>query len=72
MNDALDRHLITITQRPELVFSHGQGAWLHDEQGRRYLDLVQGWAVNSLGHSPALITEATADDVAALAACAGT
>lgn len=54
----LGRHLITITQRPELVFSHGQGAWLYDEQGRRYLDLVQGWAVNSLGHSPALITEA--------------
>ncbi len=50
--------LITITQRPDTVFAHGQGAWLTDEGGKRHLDLVQGWAVNSLGHSPTLITQA--------------
>lgn len=50
--------LITITQRPDTVFVEGQGAWLVDEHGKRHLDLVQGWAVNSLGHSPALITQA--------------
>jgi acetylornithine/N-succinyldiaminopimelate aminotransferase len=50
--------LITITQRPATVFTDGQGAWLTDEDGKRHLDLVQGWAVNSLGHSPALITQA--------------
>jgi len=50
--------LITITRRPETVFVEGQGAWLTDEGGKRHLDLVQGWAVNSLGHSPALITQA--------------
>lgn len=50
--------LITITQRPETVFTDGHGAWLTDEGGKRHLDLVQGWAVNSLGHSPALITQA--------------
>jgi acetylornithine/N-succinyldiaminopimelate aminotransferase len=50
--------LITITQRPDTVFAHGDGAWLTDEGGKRHLDLVQGWAVNSLGHSPALITQA--------------
>ncbi len=50
--------LITITQRPPTVFADGHGAWLIDEGGKRYLDLVQGWAVNSLGHSPALITQA--------------
>ena len=54
------RELITITQRPDIVFAEGQGSWLVDEAGKRYLDLVQGWAVNSLGHSPALITEALA------------
>lgn len=54
----LDKHLITITQRPDTVFVEGHGAWLIDEGGKRHLDLVQGWAVNSLGHSPALITEA--------------
>jgi acetylornithine/N-succinyldiaminopimelate aminotransferase len=50
--------LLTITQRPEIVFARGHGSWLVDEQGKRYLDLVQGWAVNSLGHSPALIAQA--------------
>ena len=50
--------LLTITRRPDTVFVHGQGAWLTDEAGKRHLDLIQGWAVNSLGHSPALITQA--------------
>lgn len=52
--------LITITSRPDTVFVEGHGSWLIDEGGKRYLDLVQGWAVNSLGHSPALIAQALA------------
>jgi acetylornithine/N-succinyldiaminopimelate aminotransferase len=50
--------LITIIRRPDTVFAEGQGAWLTDEHGKRHLDLVQGWAVNSLGHSPDLVTQA--------------
>jgi acetylornithine/N-succinyldiaminopimelate aminotransferase len=50
--------LMDITSRPPLVFVHGEGAWLWDHEGKRYLDFVQGWAVNCLGHSPALITNA--------------
>jgi acetylornithine/N-succinyldiaminopimelate aminotransferase len=40
-----------ITNRPELVFTEGKGSWLTDHNGKRYLDFVQGWAVNALGHS---------------------
>jgi acetylornithine/N-succinyldiaminopimelate aminotransferase len=29
----------------------GKGSWLTDNQGKRYLDFLQGWAVNCLGHS---------------------
>lgn len=43
--------LMYITNRPELVFTEGKGSWLTDHQGKRYLDFVQGWAVNCLGHS---------------------
>jgi len=50
--------LMEITQRPELVFVQGQGSWLQDHAGRRYLDFVQGWAVNCLGHSPAPVVQA--------------
>jgi acetylornithine/N-succinyldiaminopimelate aminotransferase len=52
--------LMTITTRPELVFERGQGSWLYDQQGRAYLDFVQGWAVNCLGHCPPEIRDALA------------
>jgi acetylornithine/N-succinyldiaminopimelate aminotransferase len=40
------------TDRPDVVFTAGDGSWLQDNHGGRYLDFVQGWAVNCLGHSP--------------------
>ncbi len=52
--------LLTITTRPDTVFVEGRGSWLTDEAGKRHLDLVQGWAVNSLGHSPDVIAQALA------------
>ncbi|MEI7429350.1 MAG: acetylornithine transaminase [Betaproteobacteria bacterium] len=50
--------LMPIAVRPELVFVRGEGAYIFDQEGRRYLDWVQGWAVNCLGHSPAVLVEA--------------
>ncbi|MFZ6848331.1 acetylornithine transaminase [Undibacterium sp. RuRC25W] len=50
--------LMYITPRPEIVFTEGSGMWLTDNNGKRYLDYLQGWAVNCLGHSPAVITDA--------------
>lgn len=42
---------------PPLVLSHGDGCWVQDIEGRRYLDLVGGIAVNALGHGhPALVS----------------
>lgn len=42
--------LMYITERPDIVFTHGKGSWLYDNNGKRYLDFIQGWAVNALGH----------------------
>ncbi|WP_420993594.1 acetylornithine transaminase [Cupriavidus sp. 30B13] len=50
--------LMYITNRPELVFTEGKGSWLTDHNGKRYLDFVQGWAVNCLGHSSQVMTDA--------------
>src|SRR5262245_54545455 len=50
--------LMFITNRPDITFVRGEGSWLFDTTGRRYLDFIQGWAVNSLGHSPAIIRNA--------------
>ena len=49
--------LMDITTRPPAVFVRGEGSFLWDETGKRYLDFVQGWAVNCLGHSPPEIAE---------------
>ncbi len=49
--------LMEINARPPLVFIRGEGSWLWDNNGKRYLDFVQGWAVNCLGHSPPLIAD---------------
>jgi len=53
--------LMWITARPDLVFVEGRGSWLTDHRGKRYLDFVQGWAVNCLGHCPPVVAQALAD-----------
>src|SRR4051794_1533572 len=52
--------LMDITARAETVFVRGEGSFLWDDTGKRYLDFVQGWAVNCLGHSPQIIADALA------------
>jgi acetylornithine/N-succinyldiaminopimelate aminotransferase len=58
--------LMPFTIRPPLVFTEGRGSWLHDSEGRRYLDLVQGWAVNTLGHAPPEVARALAEQAGKL------
>uniref|UniRef100_Q47FF5 Acetylornithine aminotransferase n=1 Tax=Dechloromonas aromatica (strain RCB) TaxID=159087 RepID=Q47FF5_DECAR len=58
--------LMYITNRPDLVFERGEGSWLIDHQGKRYLDFIQGWAVNCLGHCPPEITEALVEQAGRL------
>jgi acetylornithine/N-succinyldiaminopimelate aminotransferase len=52
--------LMNITSRPPVVFVRGEGSLLWDDSGKRYLDFMQGWAVNCLGHSPAIVADALA------------
>jgi len=52
--------LMNITARPPTVFVRGEGSYLWDDTGKRYLDFIQGWAVNCLGHSPPAVAEAIA------------
>ena len=46
--------------RFELALDHGSGSYVWDTQGKRYLDMGSGIAVNCLGHSPKAITETLA------------
>jgi acetylornithine/N-succinyldiaminopimelate aminotransferase len=46
-----------ITKRPDVEMVSGKGSWLEDNNGKHYLDFMQGWAVNCLGHSnPGMIS----------------
>jgi acetylornithine/N-succinyldiaminopimelate aminotransferase len=50
------------TYAPQPVaFERGDGAWLYDTDGRRYLDLLAGIAVNTLGHNHPRLVAAIAD-----------
>jgi len=48
----LMKHVMPIADRPNLVMQRGLGSFLWDQNGSQYLDFVQGWAVNCLGHCP--------------------
>jgi acetylornithine aminotransferase/acetylornithine/N-succinyldiaminopimelate aminotransferase len=49
--EALEKkHLLQTYGRYPLVLERGQGCWLFDNQGKRYLDLLAGIGVNMLGH----------------------
>jgi acetylornithine/N-succinyldiaminopimelate aminotransferase len=61
--------VMDIAPRPPVVFTGGQGSWLIDTEGRRYLDFIQGWAVNTLGHSPRPVLDALAHQAERLINC---
>ena len=61
--------LMEITKRPSVVFVEGHGSWLKDADGKEYLDFVQGWGVNCLGHSPRVLVEAIAGQAKKLINC---
>jgi acetylornithine/N-succinyldiaminopimelate aminotransferase len=48
---------------PKLVLTRGEGAHVWDEHGKRYLDLLGGIAVNSLGHGHPALVEAVTDQL---------
>ncbi len=43
--------LMTTYAPPAVRFVRGEGSWLFDDEGERYLDLLSGLAVTSLGHA---------------------
>ncbi len=53
-----EHYLMTTYGRLPVAFTRGEGAWLWDEEGRKYLDGLAGVAVNALGHAHPAIVEA--------------
>ena len=57
-NEPQGSHLMGTYKPAPVRFVRGEGAWLYDDEGRRYLDLLCGIAVTSLGHAHPAVAEA--------------
>lgn len=57
-------HLMNTYARLPVAFSHGEGVWLFDETGKRYLDALAGIAVSTLGHNHPRLVGAIAQQAA--------
>lgn len=50
--------LLPLYAQPDMVLERGEGCWVWDEEGRRYLDLTAGIAVTALGHASPVVHRA--------------
>lgn len=62
----VNSHLMPTYKRLPVSFVRGQGAWLWDDQGNKYLDALCGIAVTALGHSHPAVANALADQARTL------
>ncbi|WP_461482238.1 acetylornithine transaminase [Porticoccus sp.] len=53
----------------KITLTKGQGSWVWDDQGKRYLDAISGIAVCGLGHAHPAVAQAIADQAATLTHC---
>ena len=60
------RYVMQTYRRADIVLERGEGVYLYDADGRRYLDFMSGIAVAALGHSHPAVTAAVAEQAATL------
>ncbi len=59
-------HLMNTYARLPVAFERGEGVWLWDTEGKRYLDAVAGVAVNALGHAHPKLVKAISEQAGKL------
>ena len=64
--EAEKRYLVPTYARPPFVLARGEGVYVFDADGRRYLDGAAGIAVNALGHGDAALVKAIQDAASGL------
>ncbi len=58
--------IMYIVDRPLIAMTRGEGSWLWDNNEKKYLDFIQGWAVNCLGHCHPAVVNAVTEQVSTL------
>ncbi|WP_027852811.1 aspartate aminotransferase family protein [Marinobacterium litorale] len=61
--------LMNTYNRLSVAFERGEGAWIYDTDGNKYLDALCGIAVTGLGHAHPAVTKAISDQAARLIHC---
>ena len=62
-------HVMHTYGRLPIALSHGQGVWVWDVNGRRYLDALGGIAVNTLGHAHPKLVPALQEQIGKMIHC---
>ncbi len=62
----MSEHLMQTYARQPVAFTRGEGVWLYDENGDKYLDAVAGVAVNGLGHAHPKLARALCEQAGTL------
>lgn len=62
-------HYMPVFARYPMVISHGEGAYVTDTDGNRYLDFFAGIAVNALGHNHPNLVKAVSEQAAKVIHC---
>jgi predicted acetylornithine/succinylornithine family transaminase len=60
------KYVVTNYTRYPLALVRGEGSYVWDDQGRRYLDFFPGWGCNLLGHCPPRVVAAIQEQAAEL------
>ena len=61
-----NKYYAQTVRRQPVVIVRGEGTKVWDADGKEYLDFVAGWAVNQLGHSHPVITQAVSEQAGTL------
>ena len=62
----MTNHLMNTYKRQPVTFVKGEGIWLWDDKGEKYLDALAGVAVNGLGHAHPKLVQAISEQAAKL------
>lgn len=63
------KYVLNVFNPAPIAFTRGKGVWLYGTDGRKYMDMIGGIAVNSLGHGDKELTTAIANQAKKLIHC---
>jgi acetylornithine/N-succinyldiaminopimelate aminotransferase len=63
---AAESHILPVYSPPEQIFERGEGCWIWDDKGDKYLDCIAGIAVNAFGHAPPFLVKALTEQAGKL------